>query len=109
MSLILKQLMDQNGTLYSPQFRKMFTRDEVLNSKWYQDRLDAMQEKSIKLYESNVEYLNNFIGSSKPHEESVIDKAKVALKEAEEVLSYYKSAKYREDLVGTIGADPLAR
>ncbi|QEN05999.1 hypothetical protein EW093_15265 [Thiospirochaeta perfilievii] len=106
---IMSQGEYQGMTLNSPQFRKMFTRDEVLNSKWYQDRLDAMQEKSIKLYESNVEYLNNFIGSSKPHEESVIDKAKVALKEAEELLSYYKSAKYREDLVGTIGADPLAR
>lgn len=96
-------------TLNSPEFRKMFTKEEVLKSDWYTARLDGMQTKSIKLYESNVEYLSNFVGSSEQHDVSVVEKAKEALKEAEDKLTYYKSAGYRKDLIGTIGADPLAR
>lgn len=96
-------------TLNSPDFRKMFSKEEVLKSDWYNARLDGMQEKSIKLYESNVEYLNNFISSTDLHEESVIESVKVRLKDAESKLAYYKSSKYKAELIGTLGADPLAR
>lgn len=96
-------------TIKDPEFRKMFTKEEVLKSDWYKARLDGMQAKSIKLYESNVEYLNNFISSTNLHEASVIEKATLSLKEAEEKLSYYRTSKYRIDLIGTLGADPLAR
>ncbi len=96
-------------TLSSPEFRKMFTKEEVLKSEWYNNRLDIMQEKSIKLYESNVAYLKTNIEANSHHEEVVIERIKESLKEAEEKLTYFKSPAYRADLVGTLGADPLAR
>lgn len=95
-------------TLNSPEFRKMFDKEEVLKSDWYNERLDLMQEKSIKLYEKNVQYLEQFIENDL-QEDVVIEKAKENLKDTKEKLAYYKSAQYREDLVGTLGADPLAK
>ena len=96
-------------TIDDDKFRKMFTKDEILKSDWYNERLDIMQEKNIKLYESNISYINNFINNSALYDEKIVIEAKQNLKDTEELLEYYKSAKYREDLVGTIGADPLAR
>ncbi|MBN2619066.1 MAG: hypothetical protein JXR64_12205 [Spirochaetales bacterium] len=94
-------------TLNSPEFRALFTKESVLNSEWYKARLDLKQKKDIAQYEKNIEYLNKFIANSKYHDPKVVAKTQANLERIKEKLDYYKSSKYREDLVGTIGADPL--
>lgn len=91
----------------NPEVRKLFTREYVINSDWYNDRLNAKQEKDIVLFEKHIAYLSKFI--TKENYTEVANKLNIQerLDNAKKELNYLKSDKYRDDLVGTIGLDLL--
>src|SRR5690606_18501405 len=43
-----------------PDIRKMFSRESVLNSQWYKERLYVKQQREIDLWTKNIEYLEKF-------------------------------------------------
>ena len=95
--------MDRNH----PEFRKMFTRDYVMNSDWYKGRLKLKQRKDILYWTSNIAYLEKIL-KMKNYKEAIIrlnlaDK----LEESKQQLTAVSDPAYIEELVGTIGADPL--
>ncbi|TNJ27759.1 hypothetical protein GMRT_10109 [Giardia muris] len=52
---------EYNGlNLHSPEFRKMFTRDYVIESEWYRERLVAKQAQDVKMIEANIRYIHEF-------------------------------------------------
>jgi hypothetical protein len=69
-----------------PAFRAMFTREAMLRSDWYQDRLRAKQQQDIKLWTRHVKATNS--------------------EAARQGLERVTAPEYLRELEGTIGADP---
>ena len=95
-------------TLESPALREMFSRESVIASDWYAERLKNKQQIDIRLMEEMVENLQEFIAS--PINASVITEFRYdeRLEKAKETLAYYRSDEYLKELVGTIGASSMA-
>ncbi len=91
----------------SPEFRAMFTRDYLLDSDWYQERLEIKQANDIALWTRHVRNLEDFLAKPGYSEEAerlgILDKLDYARAQLERV----RAPEYLEQLNGTIGADPL--
>ncbi len=90
-----------------PELRKLFTREYVLQSDWYKERLERKQSIDIERCIQSITYIKSFIASPGNTDVSESLKLSKKLEKAEQNLSYFKSDQYLKDLVGTIGADPL--
>ncbi len=92
-----------------PELRKMFGREEVIKSDWYQSRLKLKQEKDAAFCISQIAYLENF--KANRLNEILVKEMKIddRIEKAKANLKYAESEQYLSDLVGTIGADPLFR
>lgn len=92
-----------------PELRKYFDRENVINSEWYRERLKLKQEKDIALHTRQIEYLESFI--SNPENSTLVQSMDLRerLERAKSLLKHVSQKKYLEELVGTIGADPLYR
>ncbi len=92
-----------------PEVRRLFTRDYVLNSDWYKERLLFRQEREVALWKKHVAYLKEFLSDSRNavliEELGLKDKFSRAGKH----LEMLGSEEYLKSLWGTIGADPLCR
>ncbi|MDC1105581.1 hypothetical protein OAT16_02685 [Prolixibacteraceae bacterium] len=93
--------------LSSPDLRKMFDRDYVLNSDWYKARLVRKQEIDTAYIEKEITYLNDFISES--YNAEYVQNLELAkkLSKLETDLAFVKSDAYLEKINGTIGADIL--
>jgi phosphoenolpyruvate carboxykinase (diphosphate) len=87
-----------------PRLRAMFTRESLLNSDWYRERLLAKQNLDVKLWRRHNEALAAFVntGMTTPHLD--LD---ARLEAARLQLARVSSGAYLAELVGTIGADPF--
>ncbi len=90
-----------------PDFRKLFSRDHVLKSSWYQERLLVKQERDIALWTKNIQYLELFLKKKNFAEAAERLDIKKQLKLAKEKLIDVSSKQYVNQLTGTFGADPL--
>jgi hypothetical protein len=91
-----------------PDIRAMFTREYLLASDWYRQRLAAKQRKDIALWKRHLAYLDGYAQTSAAaDEETNVDlPARRALAAAE--LERVSSPAYLQSLVGTLAADPSA-
>lgn len=97
----------ENKLISDPELRKLFQRDSVIASDWYQKRLQNKQNKEIKLWEKHIDYIHAFMAKD-------VNQSKIASLELESKLAYAKdklsrvqSKQYLKSLEGTIGADIL--
>jgi phosphoenolpyruvate carboxykinase (diphosphate) len=92
-----------------PELRKLFERDYVINSDWYKQRLELKQNRDIDFYKRQVSYLEQF--GANPENISLIGHMKIdeRIEKAKNMLKKVASQQYLEELVGTIGLDPLFR
>ncbi len=90
-----------------PKLRKYFERDYVINSDWYKERLKLKQQKDIHFHSHQVEYLKNFMDNR--DNSSLVKEMNLEeqLSKANALLNHAESDGYLDELVGTIGADPL--
>jgi hypothetical protein len=97
-----------NGlVLDSPDLRQMFTRESMLASGWYAERLKVRQERDIDLWNRHVAALEAFrTESSRVHPAQSID-IEGLLKIARQQLARVSAPAYLTNLSGTLGADPL--
>lgn len=93
---------------HHPDIRAMFSRDYLLASDWYRERLEVKQARDIALWRRHVHNLKQF--SKLESHADVAEKLDIEarLKMAEGMLEKVQSPDYVEWLAGTIGADPLA-
>jgi phosphoenolpyruvate carboxykinase (diphosphate) len=93
--------------LDDPEIRALFTRENMLASDWYAERLKARQTADVSLWDRHVHYLKAFVGKANYAEEAtrlgISDRLSYALK----TLQMVRSPDYLEHLRGTIGAQPL--
>jgi hypothetical protein len=92
---------------HHPDFRALFTRESLLGSDWYRERLMIKQQHDIALWERHASYLMQYLDDSDYDDEArrlgIRDRLRMAKKKLEQI----NSPEYREGLVGTLGADPL--
>ena len=98
----------QGMDAHDPAFRDMFSRDYLLASDWYQERLEIKQQRDIALWRRHIHSLQQFLNLPSHADEAqrlaIGDRLRAAQKRLERV----QSPEYLQGLVGTIGADPLA-
>ena len=94
-------------TIHDKEVRILFDKETVMNSDWYKERLERLQDKQIALYTRQVEYLKRFIKTPKYIEESARLNLDHRLEVAKQLLSETKNRKFLEKVYGTLGADPL--
>jgi hypothetical protein len=89
-----------------PRLRAQFTREALLCSDWYTERLKRRQCKETALWQRHLEALETFGGSGMEIPADLdFEGRKSAAKAA---LEWVTSAEYLQSLVGTIGSDPFA-
>jgi hypothetical protein len=77
----------QGKKVTNPEIRGMFTREAMLASDWYQERLRVKQQRDVALWTRHV--------------------AATDSDSARHRLAHVSSEAYLNDLTGTIGADPF--
>ncbi|HAV61136.1 MAG TPA: hypothetical protein DCY13_02085 [Verrucomicrobiales bacterium] len=87
-------------------FRAMFTRESMLQSDWYRDRLKARQALDVRLWSRHIPYLRTFLEKATHKDEAERLDIAGRLKFAEQEKKRVGTAGYLKDLEGTIGAEP---
>ena len=92
--------------LKHPDVRILFTRESMIASDWYQDRLDAKAAVDKALWERHIDYLENFL--AKPNYQSELRRLRIQerLTTAKAFRDHVRSPEYRQSLNGMIGTDP---
>lgn len=90
-----------------PDIRAMFTREYLLASDWYRERLQVKQQRDIALWQRHVDYLQDFLQDA--GHTAYVENLKIQqrLVQAQSKLQAVQSEDYLQALAGTIGADPL--
>jgi hypothetical protein len=90
-----------------PEVRGMFTREALLASDWYSERLGVKQGRDIALWRRHVQALDQFHATEQefPQPDDIDFDNRRALASAQ--LARVSSPAYLEELRGTIGADPF--
>jgi hypothetical protein len=90
-----------------PELRKYFTREYVINSDWYNERLKLKQKREITFYKQQIDYLKKFRDNCDNADLVMEMDIKGRIDKAKKCLSDVSSNDYIQSLVGTIGLDPL--
>jgi hypothetical protein len=92
-----------------PELRAMFTREALLASDWYRERLRVKQARDEALWRRHVAYLDRFVARKAYDEEVARLGIATRLEHARRMLVRVGDRAYLEELAGTIGADPIHR
>jgi hypothetical protein len=96
-----------NGKLISdPEVRRLFTRESMLSSDWYRQRLEAKKSVDLRLWKHHLGYLKQFLGENKNSNLTERIDLNSRVQQAEARLRFLESEAYWKRIEGTIGADP---
>jgi hypothetical protein len=93
--------------LDDPAIRSLFTRENVINSKWYEERLRAKQTRDVALYNRFIKHLTEVFGRDGNALAQEEIKLGERLETARRRLAETESPDYLKRVRGTIGADPF--
>jgi len=101
----------QGKDLSHSEIRALFTRESLLASDWYRERLDLKQQRDIALAERQVAYLKAFLEADARErcDPDQLAPCRALLTQAEAELARVGAAAYRESLWGSLGADWVHR
>jgi hypothetical protein len=97
----------QGCDAHHPEIRAMFSREALLASDWYRERLETKQSRDIDRFERQIPYLEDFL--ARASHQDVAEKLDIAgrLATARERLTKMRAPAYLDALRGTLGADPM--
>jgi len=98
----------QGQSLDQPEIRRLFTREYVLSSPWYRERLELQRDRELRRTADQLEYLKK----ARRHSDQQIndaDELPSLIGEAEARLARISAPDYVDSLVGGVGADWLHR
>jgi len=104
--IMLEDRFEGKG-LDHPEIRSLFTRESMLASDWYAERLKARQTVDIRLWDRHVRSLKAFAAKANYAEEAERLGVSERLTRAQQALELVRSADYPKQLRGTIGVQPL--
>ena len=99
----------EGKTIAHPEVRALFSREALLSSRWYKQRLAVKQGRDVALWQRHVRTLTEFLALPGHREEAVRLDISGRLDRAKTELERVKSRGYLAELHGTIGADPIHR
>ncbi|HKD37925.1 MAG TPA: hypothetical protein VKB78_14030, partial [Pirellulales bacterium] len=87
--------------------RRLFTRQSLLESNWYHDRLKLKQRRDVALWRRHLDYLEQF--GEHVTKQRMLGSVDLAARRrrAEAELARVASPRHLDELVGTPGANPL--
>jgi phosphoenolpyruvate carboxykinase (diphosphate) len=90
-----------------PSIRTLFTRESLIASNWYAERLRTKQQRDIALWQRHVAAIGKFRAAERefPPEDDIDFENRESLAHAQ--IARVSSPAYLDELVGTIGADPF--
>jgi phosphoenolpyruvate carboxykinase (diphosphate) len=94
-------------TAHDPEVRRMFTREYLLGSDWYRQRLETKQRRDVALWRRHGEYLRAFLARPTYADEARRLGIEQRLRLADAELERTSSPAYLQSLVGTLGAHPF--
>ncbi len=97
----------QGKDAHDPDIRALFTKENLLASGWYRERLEVKQLRDIALWRRHVESLQNFSELESYADELERLNILTRLNNAKAELERVESPDYLQQMVGMIGADPL--
>ncbi len=96
----------QGKLVDDPGLRALFTRESLLASDWYRERLETKQARDVALWTRHVRALDEFAAGGAAKATDGLD-IQCRLAEARGQLARVSAPSYLCELVGTIGADPF--
>ena len=94
-------------SIHDPKIRNMFTREALLKSNWYKERLVIKQQRDISLCKRHINALQDFLEKPGYADEAARLSIHMKLSDAQQELARVISDEYLNELLGTIGADPI--
>lgn len=103
--LIMSNGQCEGMTEKDPEIRRMFTREYLLESSWYRERLQARQQRDVNLWSRHLNYVQEFIAN--PQNAAVAESMDLAarMKIAQDCVETVSSPNYIESLFGSIGTE----
>jgi len=99
----------QGKTIEHPDIRSMFTRDYLLQSDWYAQRLRIKQSRDLSLWVKNHGYLTRLFNNLRESENETRAELKVQIEQAECMIKQVSDKDYLKLLRFTLGADWIHR
>ena len=90
-----------------PDIRRMFTREALLESDWYQQRLATQQKRETAMWQGHVDSLQSYLSVQDDLESGFRKMLQSRLEYAKSQLEHVQSSDYLSNLVGTTGATPI--
>jgi len=97
----------EDKSIRDPEIRKLFTKESMLESEWYADRLRLRQLREQQLWQRHIQSLDTFFNSNEFPEEKVSLDIAGRLEKCRQRLSHVLSPEYLTELHGTLGTDRL--
>ena len=97
----------ENKSIHDPEIRAMFTREAMVKSDWYKERLVTKQHRDTVLCMRNIKALEDFMSRPGYDVEAARLGIHTKLSEAQKELVRVSSDSYLTELEGTLGADPI--
>jgi hypothetical protein len=94
--------------LNAPEIRALFTREHLLGSAWYRQRLESKRDSDAALCRRHIKYLEAFLARANYADEAGRLGIRPRLEACRQRLAEVQSPGYLEALTGTIGREPLA-
>ena len=99
----------QGKDVHDAGIREMFTKESLLKSDWYLQRLKVKQTRDIALWRKHLDSLQRFLELENYADEVERLGLNQRLETARTELERVGSAAYLDEIVGTIGADSLGQ
>ena len=99
----------EGKTVDDAEIRHMFTRDYLLASDWYRERLKIKQARDAALWRTNRDYLKQKMDETLDSEAGKRAYLQARIADAEQMIETVSSKDYLERLQGTPGADWVHR
>lgn len=96
----------EGKTERDPEIRRMFTRESLLASDWYQERLVTKQKRDLALWERHQSYLEGYLKRRPNADPAVRDAIQQRQKLVATELERIRRPDYVQELSGTLGAEP---
>jgi hypothetical protein len=90
-----------------PDIRAMFTREALLKSDWYRERLQVKQQRDIHLWKRHLTSVSNYLETQKGVAPEFIELLQARQAYARTSLETVSTPDYLNTLTGSLGADPL--
>ena len=87
----------------------MFTRDYLVQSDWYQERLRIKQQRDIALWQMKRDYLEQKMDDTTESETEKWAHLHELIERAEQMIQWMSSQAYLDRLQSTLGADWVHR